>query len=85
MLFQNKPTKDLISKMKRPLKILMIIFVIIAFSSFIVNLVAMFYSRQPIYNFIAALVGIVLAFFISQDISDKEPEIIEDDETFLEN
>lgn len=63
----------------------MIIFVIISFSIFVVNFIAVFYSRHPIYNFIAAIIGIILAFFISQDISNKEPEKLEDDETFFDN
>ena len=69
--------------MKRPLKILMIFFIIIAFSSSVVNFVAMFYSKYPIYNLVAALFGLVISHIISQDIANKEPKKIEEDETFI--
>jgi hypothetical protein len=71
--------------MKRPLKILLIFFIIIAFSSSIVNFVAMFYSKHPIYNLAAALFGLAISHIISQDITNKEPETSEEDETFIEN
>lgn len=71
--------------MSRIVKILLILLVLILFSSGIVSFVSMFISTHPKMDAILGLASIMLCITINQDIIDKEEiekEINEFDETF---
>lgn len=68
--------------MTRLVKILMIIFFIIAFSSGIVHLVAAFFLSGPKAYITISIISFLFAYFINEEIMDHEIPKDEFDETF---
>lgn len=58
--------------MKKTIKFLLIVLTIIAFSSGIVNLSAMFISHNPINQFFTGVISLIISHLINQEIIDSE-------------